>query len=127
MASPCAPQAKQRHTLLAQTANDGLHHADVAAPQPLAALGEVCNLLSLRFLCTCDGSPRRCRCADQQGGSVARAGTEPAAPAKTAPVVLRLPPDVLTRVDRAVEARRVKVPRHTWLMEAVIEKLEREA
>jgi hypothetical protein len=62
-----------------------------------------------------------------KGGSVARAGAEPAAPAKTAPVVLRLPPDVLTRVDRAVEARRVKVPRHTWLMEAVIEKLEREA
>jgi len=62
-----------------------------------------------------------------KGGSVARAGTEPAAPAKTASVVLRLPPDVLARVDRAVEARRVKVPRHTWLMEAVIEKLEREA
>jgi len=41
--------------------------------------------------------------------------------------VLRLPPDVLSRVDRAVEARRVTVPRHTWLMEAVIEKLEREA
>jgi hypothetical protein len=62
-----------------------------------------------------------------KGGSVARAGAEPAAPAKTAPVVLRLPPDVLTRIDRAVESRRVKVPRHTWLMEAVIEKLEREA
>jgi hypothetical protein len=61
-----------------------------------------------------------------KGGSVARAGAEPATSAKTAPVVLRLPPDVLTRVDRAVEARRVKVPRHTWLMEAVIEKLERE-
>ena len=62
-----------------------------------------------------------------KGGSVARAGAEPTSPAKTAPVVLRLPPDVLARVDRAVEARRVKVPRHTWLMEAVIEKLEREA
>jgi hypothetical protein len=63
----------------------------------------------------------------RKGGSVAQAGTETAAPAKTAPVVLRLPPDVLARIDRAVEARRVKVPRHTWLMEAVIEKLEREA
>jgi hypothetical protein len=62
-----------------------------------------------------------------KGGSVTRAGAAPAAPAKTAPVVLRLPPDVLARVDRAVKARRVKVPRHTWLMEAVIEKLEREA
>ena len=42
-----------------------------------------------------------------KGGSVARGRAEPAAPAKTAPVVLRLPPDVLSRVDRAVEARRV--------------------
>jgi hypothetical protein len=41
-----------------------------------------------------------------------------------APVVLRMPPDVLARIDRAVEARRVKVPRHTWLMEAIMEKLE---
>jgi hypothetical protein len=36
-----------------------------------------------------------------KGGSVARAGAEPTAPAKTASVVLRLPPDVLARVDRA--------------------------
>lgn len=62
-----------------------------------------------------------------KGGSVARAVAGPAATGKPAPVVLRLPPDVLTRIDRAVEARRVKVPRHTWLMEAVIEKLERDA
>ncbi|MEA2733518.1 MAG: hypothetical protein QOF70_7993 [Acetobacteraceae bacterium] len=60
-----------------------------------------------------------------KGGSVARVA-EPA-PSKPAPVVLRMPPDVLVRIDQAVEARRVKVPRHTWLMEAVIEKLEREA
>jgi len=64
-----------------------------------------------------------------KGGSVARSVADPAPPAisKPAPVVLRLPPDVLTRIDQAVEARLVKVPRHTWLMEAVIEKLEREA
>ena len=61
-----------------------------------------------------------------KGGSVARSVAEPATASKPAPVVLRLPPDVLTRIDRAVEARRVKVPRHTWLIEAVIEKLERE-
>jgi hypothetical protein len=61
-----------------------------------------------------------------KGGSVARSVAEPAAISKPAPVVLRMPPDVLARIDQAVEARRVKVPRHTWLMEAVIEKLERE-
>jgi len=64
-----------------------------------------------------------------KGGSVARPVADLAPPAisKPAPVVLRMPPDVLARIDQAVEARRVKVPRHTWLMEAVIEKLEREA
>jgi hypothetical protein len=61
-----------------------------------------------------------------KGGGIARANPEPTVPAKAAPVVLRLPPDVLAQIDRAVEARRVKVPRHTWLVEAVIEKLERE-
>jgi len=62
-----------------------------------------------------------------KGGSVARAETaEPLPAVKAVPVVLRLPSDVLAQVDQVVEARRVKVPRHTWLIEAVIEKLERE-
>lgn len=62
-----------------------------------------------------------------KGGSVATAAPVPAAAAdKPVPVVLRLPSDVLERVDHLVEARAVKVPRHTWLMEAVIEKLARE-
>jgi hypothetical protein len=63
-----------------------------------------------------------------KGGSVATTSTPPAAPSdKPVPVVLRVPAEVLDRVDRSVEARAVKVPRHTWLMEAVIEKLAREA
>lgn len=62
-----------------------------------------------------------------KGGSVAtttlvRASTSD----KPAAVVLRVPAEVLERVDRQVEARPVKVPRHTWLMEAVIEKLVRD-
>ena len=62
-----------------------------------------------------------------KGGSVAMASTPSAAPSdKPVPVVLRFPADVLERVNRSVEARAVKVPRHTWLMEAVIEKLSRE-
>lgn len=61
-----------------------------------------------------------------KGGSVARATSVPVAPHKPAPVVLRMPLGVLARIDQAVENRRVKVPRHTWLLEAVIEKLERE-
>lgn len=63
-----------------------------------------------------------------KGGSVATASAPPAAPSdKPVSVVLRVPAEVLERVDRSVEARAVKVPRHTWLMEAVIEKLAREA
>ena len=62
-----------------------------------------------------------------KGGSVATASAAPAVPSdKPVPVVLRVPAEVLERVDRLVEARAVKVPRHTWLMEAVIEKLTRE-
>ena len=41
-------------------------------------------------------------------------------------VVLRLPPDMLVRVDAAVDTRSVRIPRHTWLLEAVLEKLDRE-
>ena len=48
------------------------------------------------------GSARcRCRCSDQQGGGARPPVAEPAG--KPAPVVLRLPPDVLTRIDRAVK------------------------
>ncbi len=45
----------------------------------------------------------------------------------TAAIVLRVPSAVLTRVDAAVKARPVRTPRHTWLLEAIHEKLEREA
>jgi hypothetical protein len=65
----------------------------------------------------------------RKGGSVAGEGEsaapEPAA-GKAAPVILRIPPEVIQRVDQAVQARRVKIPRHTWLLEAVMEKLDRE-
>ena len=42
-------------------------------------------------------------------------------------VILRVPADVLSRVDAAVKARKNRTPRHTWLLEAVHEKLQREA
>jgi hypothetical protein len=43
------------------------------------------------------------------------------------PVILRVPEDILEKVDASVQARRIKTPRHTWLLEAVLEKLERES
>lgn len=57
-----------------------------------------------------------------KGGSVA-GEARPTAPSS---VILRLPADIIGRVDQAVKARRIKTPRHTWLLEAVVEKLERE-
>jgi len=59
-----------------------------------------------------------------KGGSIAqRQDTEP----KEKPVILRVPEDVLERIDATVKARRIKTPRHTWLLEAVLEKLEKES
>ena len=42
------------------------------------------------------------------------------------PVILRLPASMLKSIDRAVRSRPVRIPRHTWLLEAVHEKLSRE-
>lgn len=60
-----------------------------------------------------------------KGGSVAGQGRRPAS--KSAPVVVRIPPALLERIDTAVEARPVPTPRHTWLLEAIVEKLERDS
>jgi hypothetical protein len=43
------------------------------------------------------------------------------------PILLRLPPDLLSRIDLTVKHRRIRTPRHTWILEAIVEKLEREA
>jgi hypothetical protein len=60
-----------------------------------------------------------------KGGSVADAKDKPDCVPATANVVLRIPADLLERVDREVEGRRPRIPRHTWLLEAIVEKLER--
>ena len=64
----------------------------------------------------------------RKGGSVASSGKTAAdGKAKAYGVVLRMPDDIVQRVDQAVQARKIKTPRHTWLLEAVMEKLERES
>jgi hypothetical protein len=63
-----------------------------------------------------------------------KGGTAPArdadhsevAGATVAPIVLRLPTSLLAQVDALIKARPVKIPRHTWLVEAVYEKIQRE-
>ncbi len=43
------------------------------------------------------------------------------------PVNLRIEPATLEQINASVQRRRVRTSRHTWIMEAVIEKLDREA
>ena len=42
------------------------------------------------------------------------------------PVTLRLPAELTRRIEVVLQKRAFKIPRHTWLLEAVIEKLSRE-
>ena len=62
-----------------------------------------------------------------KGGSVARQDVKAEADENaTSPVVLRVPNRLLKRIDQALLSRPLKTPRHTWLLEAVLKKLERE-
>jgi hypothetical protein len=45
----------------------------------------------------------------------------------TVPIVLRLPTELLEQVDSLLRARPVRLPRHTWILEAVYEKMKRES
>jgi hypothetical protein len=60
-----------------------------------------------------------------KGGSVAGEATEASRP-KLTPVILRIPSQMLERVNAAVETRVVPTPRTMWILEAIAEKLERE-
>ncbi len=64
----------------------------------------------------------------RKGGSVAgeRETSTPSQVGKAASVILRIPTNIMAQVDQSVQARRIKTPRHTWLMEAIMEKLDRE-
>lgn len=44
---------------------------------------------------------------------------------ETVMVNLRAPAEVIAQVDEAVAARKPKISRHYWLLEAILEKLER--
>lgn len=65
----------------------------------------------------------------QQGGSsslqdLASPSGEDSQPFRN--VRLRIRDDLLEAVDRAVERRRSGIARHAWIMEAIVEKLDRE-
>jgi hypothetical protein len=58
-----------------------------------------------------------------KGGSVAESnGKEAGGKA----ILIRIPVEALKKIDDIVSAKKIKTPRHTWLLEAVFEKLERD-
>lgn len=65
----------------------------------------------------------------EKGGSTAKgpSGRERKHP-ETKPqfIQLRLERDLLGQIDALIHQRKVKIPRHTWILEALYEKLERE-
>ena len=58
------------------------------------------------------------------GLQIAEPEPEPAPTPEKVPYLK--PKDGLLTIPGALEARRVRIPRHTWLLEAVLEKLDRE-
>ena len=50
----------------------------------------------------------------------------PTEEAKPKNVLLTIPGKSPTRIEHVLKARRVRIPRHTWILEAIVEKLERE-
>ena len=63
-----------------------------------------------------------------KGGSVPH--QEPTAAAvklKVTSMILRIPGEIGQRLDQALRARPVRIPRHTWILEAIVEKLDRES
>ena len=60
-----------------------------------------------------------------KGGSVATIGAGEGS--ETRNVQLRLPVPFLEQIDANLATRRVRPSRHSWLLEAVIEKLDRES
>lgn len=56
-----------------------------------------------------------------KGGSVAKK-----AKAGSQKILIRIPGDLLDRVDTDLDARPLKTPRNTWILEAILEKLKRQ-
>jgi hypothetical protein len=60
-----------------------------------------------------------------KGGSVASPASSSLVPdIKLVPV--RIDTALLTRMDRAVHGQPIKIPRNTWVLQAILEKLERD-
>jgi hypothetical protein len=73
----------------------------------------------------------------EQGGSAptlkqaepikAKRGRRPKKKREEVGVALRLPLDLIDRVDAAVDDQRIPLSRHQWILEAICEKLDHDA
>ncbi|MCY7284773.1 MAG: hypothetical protein LH679_15360 [Cyanobacteria bacterium CAN_BIN43] len=61
-----------------------------------------------------------------QGGSVPEVATKPLSEEEVKGLKLRLPVDLLKRVDESVANRRPAPSRHQWILEAIYKKLNEE-
>ena len=61
----------------------------------------------------------------QKGGTVPEEAPSPSPPRKVVPVTLRMPSALLNQVDEHLKSQLIPLPRHTWILEAVQEKLQR--
>jgi hypothetical protein len=59
----------------------------------------------------------------RKGGTSSRAGR---GTTKAVPVLLKIPAGILETVDELVGRRKLRTYRSTWLLEAIVEKIERE-
>jgi hypothetical protein len=63
-----------------------------------------------------------------KGGSVAEDREDGSNTKQTGdkPILIRIPAEIVKKIDEIVSAKKIKTPRHTWLLEAVFEKLEKD-
>ena len=62
-----------------------------------------------------------------KGGSSTHDSTTQAPAARNMAVSLRIPVPLAQRLDTFLQGRLIRVPRQTWILEAIVEKLDREA
>lgn len=64
-----------------------------------------------------------------KGGSIAEVKENDSNAKQTGdkPILIRIPAEALKKIDEIVGAKKIKTPRHTWLLEAVFEKLEKDS
>lgn len=62
-----------------------------------------------------------------KGGSSTHDNTTQAPATRHMAVSLRIPVPLAQRLDAFLQDRLIRVPRQTWILEAIVEKLDREA